>query len=260
MEKVTLITGASKGIGREFAKIFAKNGYSLLLIARTTSELESLQAELKKNYDCESKILSVDLSDPSAVNTIMNTFKNEMPKLEILINNAGFGDAKKFTDMTESDVNGMLAVNIQILTQLTYRILPFMLSKKSGKILNVSSTAAFSPGPYMAMYYASKSYVLSFSQALYEEYKNDGITVSTLCPGATHTHFASRAGTDKSMLMSGLLPIMTPEKVAAIAYDGLMKNKRVIIPGFFNKLSVFLMWLTPTFINLKILAKMDKPS
>lgn len=259
MEKIALITGASKGIGREFANVFAKNGYSLLLIARTTSELEKLQSELKSKYQCESKILSLDLSQPQCVDTIMTAFQEEIPKIEVLVNNAGFGFAKKFTDIAEQDIDGMLAVNINVLTKLTYRVLPFMTAKKSGKILNVASTAAFAPGPYMAVYYATKAYVLSFSEALYEEYAEDGVTISALCPGVTKTSFQARAGMEKTVIMSGLLPMMSAEEVANIGYDGLMKGKRVIITGVMNKITVFFMQFMPSFITAKMTAILDKP-
>ncbi|MBA3661545.1 MAG: SDR family oxidoreductase [Gammaproteobacteria bacterium] len=257
MSKLVLITGASKGIGRELAIVFARHHYSLILIARNLNELQVLQSELKEKYQCEAKILSLDLSEVSAVSTILSTFKAELPQLDILINNAGFGIAKKFTEISYQDVNEMIALNITALTDLTYQILTFMQAKKSGKILNVASTAAYTPGPYMSLYYASKAFVLSLSEGLYEEYKNDGIVVSTLCPGLTRTSFQSRAGMKNSVLVKGMFPGMTASQVAEIAYDDLEKNKSVIITGIFNKLSVLLMKLTPRFVGRKIMAKLN---
>jgi len=259
MEKIALITGASKGIGKALAEVFARNGYSLLLVARSTAELTQIQTDLKTKYQCESKILSVDLSQPESVDTIMNTFKDEISRLDVLVNNAGFGAAKKFTDMTAEEVSGMVEVNIAALTRLTYKVLPFMTARKSGKILNLASTAAFAPGPYMAVYYASKAYVLSFSQALHEEYRKDGVTVSALCPGLTTTEFHARAGTDKTYLFSGIMLAMTAEKVAEIGYNGLMKQRRVIISGIMNKMAIFMMWLTPSFLLVKATALLDRP-
>ncbi len=256
---MALITGASKGIGRELAKVFAKNGYSLILIARTTSELESLQQELKNTYQCTSKILPLDLSESNAVDEIMNTFKEDIINLDVLVNNAGFGKSSKFTNMSKEDVEGMLAVNIRVLTELTYRVLPYMTAKKQGKILNVASIAAYAPGPYMAMYYATKAYVLSFSVALYEEYKNDGVIISALCPGYTETEFQARAGLKGAAMMDRMFPIMTAEQVATIGYDQLMKNKSVIITGMINKIFVFLLWLFPQSLNAKITAMICKP-
>lgn len=260
MEKIALITGASKGIGKEFAEVFAKNGYSLLLVARNVSELEQLQQDLKNKYQCESKILSVDLAKPESINLIMDAFKNEMTQVEVLINNAGLGYANKFLDISYEETVTMMEVNIVALTKLTHRVLPFMLMRKSGKILNVASIAAYFPGPYMAVYYASKAYVLSFSQALREEYKKAGIHVSVLCPGVTKTAFQKRAGLQHAALTnSPFIPMMSAAKVANIAYKGLQRNKRVIIPGFFNQLNVFFSWLFPSLITGKITGLLQKP-
>jgi hypothetical protein len=258
MEKLALITGASKGIGKALAYEFAKHGFSLLLVARNTKELQQLQAELKTQYTCDSKILSLDLSTEDSVEKLLETFKEDLPKLDILINNAGFGIAKKFTDMASQDVHDLLMLNINNLTELCYRLLPFMQARKNGKILNVASTAAYTPGPYMAMYYASKAYVLSFSRALYEEYKAEGITVATLCPGVTPTHFGERAGTNRTRLTKGSMPVMSAEKVAKIAYRDLMRDKAIIITGFMNKMLVFLMRLLPNGVLVKITAPLNK--
>jgi len=258
MKKSVLITGASKGIGKDLAKVFAKNGYSLILIARTTLELENLKNNLLQEYQCEVKILSVDLNQMDSVDIICNTFSKELSDLDILINNAGYGIMKKFHELDESDVDGIVNVNMRALTKLTYRILPYMLAKKSGKILNVASTAAFVPGPYMAMYFASKAFVLSLSEALFEEYRKDGITVSTLCPGVTRTSFQKRAGMENSRMVSGMLPIMSSDTVAKMAYDGLLKNKRVIVTGWFNKVTILLMRFIPNSIILKFNAMLEK--
>jgi short-subunit dehydrogenase len=255
MKKTALITGASKGIGKAFAEVFAKNGYSLILIARTTQELENVKNDLANRYQCDSKILSVDVSEPNSVDTIMNAFKDDIPTLDVLVNNAGYGISQKFTDMHAEDVHGMMAVNIQFLTNLTYAILPYMVKNNRGKILNVASIAAFVPGPFMAMYYASKAYVLSLSESLHEEYKKNGISISALCPGVTKSSFHERAG--HSSMTSGSIPIMSAESVAEIGYQGLMKNKRVVVSGLLNQLIVFLMKFVPNALLVKITAKMD---
>ncbi len=259
MNKSVLITGASKGIGKELAFVFAKNGYELILIARTTSELELIKNTIMQKYHSGVSILSLDLSLENASDIIVETFQDKLKNLSILINNAGYGLAAKFTDMPFEDVQGMLAVNINVLTKLTYRILPFMLANKSGKVLNVASIAAYTPGPYMAMYYASKSYVLSFSEALHEEYWKNGITISALCPGITPTSFQERAGIAKTRMMDGSIPILTAEEVANIAYNGLMKNKPVIITGFFNKIAVLFLTMLPRSWITKISAFVNKP-
>ncbi len=258
MEKIALITGASKGIGKAFAEVFARNGYSLLLVARSTPELTAIQTDLKAKYQCDVKILSADLAQPESVDLIADTFKEEMGRLDVLVNNAGFGAAKKFVDMTPDEVSGMVEVNMAALTRLTYKVLPGMLARKSGKVLNVASTAAFIPGTYMAVYYASKAYVLSLSQALNEECRKEGVTVSTLCPGLTVSEFHARAGTDRTNLMGGMIPAMTAEKVAEIGYNGMMKGKRVIVSGLINKIGIFFMWLTPGFLAVKMTAMLDR--
>jgi uncharacterized protein len=256
MENIAVITGASKGIGKAFADIFAKNGYSLVLIARHQDELETLQKELRQKYACDVKVLAVDLAQPSFADTIMAALQADLANIEVLVNNAGYGLAKKFDEMPEQDVDGI--VNVLALSKLAYKILPFMVKKKRGKILNVASTAAYLPGPYMAVYYASKAYVLSFSQAIYEEYKGDGITISVLCPGVTKTFFQARAGMQGLSVLK-LFPSMTAEEVAAIGYHGLMKNKRVIISGILNKLIVMSLFFTPSFISAKITGMLENP-
>lgn len=260
MDKLALITGASRGIGKALAESFAKNGYSLILTARGMNELTVLQAELKSKYQCEAKIYSVDLASPTGADDLVQACGDDLSKIDVLVNNAGFGAAKKFNDMSADEMNGMIEVNIGAVTRLTYSIIPHMLARKSGRILNLASTAAYAPGPYMAMYYASKAYVLSLSQALHEEFAKDGISISTLCPGPTMTGFSVRAGTDKSLLTSKMImPQMTAEAVADAAYRGLMNGKRVIIPGIMNKISVILMWLAPTFLALKVIPYLNKP-
>lgn len=259
MNKSVLITGASKGIGKELAIIFAQNGYSLLLLGREMDELEQLQKDLENKYHCSVKIFSVDFNNPESIDIIMNTFQDDIDKLDVFVNNAGLGLLKKFTDMPQEELASILTVNIVMHTQLLYRILSVMKAKKSGKILNVGSIAGLMPGPYMSVYYASKAYVVSLSKALRREFKNDGIHISALCPGVTQTAFLYRAQMDKSLILSGIVPIMSAEKVASIAYRGLMRNKGIIIPGVMNKVSVFLAWLMPTFIVTKVLSLLQKP-
>ena len=258
MEKVALITGASKGIGKELANVFARKGYSLILIARNIKELEMLQSNLSDKYHVNVKILSVDLANPNSVEMIASTFREELPKLDVLVNNAGVGLIKRFTDLPAHELNDMLEVNVTALTRLTYRVLPHMVAKKNGRILNVASTAAYMPGPYMAVYYASKAYVLSFSESIYEEYKKFGITVSALCPGMTQTPFLERAGMQDTPMWNGM-PKMSAVKVAETAFKGLMRKKRVIVPGAMNKLMVFLSWISPRFMTAKVTAGLQKP-
>jgi short-subunit dehydrogenase len=253
MNKIALITGASQGIGKEFATICARNGYSLILVARSADLLTALQNDLKNNYHSEVKILSLDLSQPDSVDKLYETFKDDMPNVEILVNNAAFGIVSNLQDMIAEDVRGMIELNIAALTKLTYKLLPHMIAKKNGKILNVASTAAFAPGPNMAMYFASKAYVLSLSEALHEECREQGVTVSVLCPGPTATEFGKRSGTSKTSFAK--LSKMSASVVADQGYQGLMKGERVIITGTKNKFTAFIMWLVPHFISLRLISR-----
>ncbi|VVC75720.1 Sulfoacetaldehyde reductase [Aquicella siphonis] len=259
MEKIALITGATRGIGKALAEIFARHGYSLILIARNAEELRQIQADLQTRFQCQSRILSADLAKADSITLIMETFRDEMNQVDVLINNAGFGFAKSFTDISLEDTTAMLDVNVSALTRLSHAVLPYMQARRRGHVLNVASTAAYAPGPYMAVYYASKAYVLSFSEALYEEYKNAGVSISVLCPGVTRTSFQERAGMQDTLMVSGMLPVMTAEKVAQLAYKGMIKKQRLIIPGVMNKLLVLSMRLSPGWLSAKITGWLDKP-
>jgi short-subunit dehydrogenase len=258
MTKIALITGASKGLGKEFSYIFARNGYALILVARSADELTNLQAELKAKYQCEAKIYPVDLSLPDSVDQLYNAFKDDFINLDVLVNNAGFGMVRKFTDMEAEDVRGMVELNVAALTKLSYKVLPHMVTRKSGKILNVASTAAFAPGPYIAEYFATKAYVLSLSEGLSEEFKSDGITISVLCPGPTRTEFFKRSGST-GFSSSASPAAASAAEVAEIGYQELLRGKRVIIPGLMNKSQAFLMWLLPHWLSLKLIASKIKP-
>ena len=255
---IALITGASKGIGKAFAEIFAREGYSLILVARNHQALMTLQAELKEKYKTASKIIATDLSIDKNIDTLMQEIENDLPNINILINNAGYGIASSFADTEHQEMTGMIDLNITALTRLTHHILPHMLARKTGKIMNVASIAAFMPGPDYAVYYATKAYVLSFSLALYEECQQHGITISALCPGPTITDFIQRSGSDKTLIHSKYMSPETPESVAEAGFRGLMKGKAQIIPGVRNKIRVFLGWLTPNFLLLKVVAMINK--
>lgn len=260
MEKLALITGASRGIGKALAEVFARNGYSLMLTARSKDELAALQNELQTKYQTNTKIYAIDLATPTGADDLIKACGDDFAKIDVLINNAGFGTAKKFHEMPETAMQDMVEVNIAALTKLTYHILKSMVARKNGSILNVASTAAFAPGPYMAEYFATKAYVLYLTRALHEEYAKDGVTLSVLCPGPTITGFSKRAGSDKSLLTNRfVMPQMTADIVANAAYSGLMKGKQVIIPGIFNKISAILMTLIPNFISMKITGLVNRP-
>ena len=238
----TLITGASGGIGHDLAILAAADGKNLVLVARSAEKLEQLAATIRNNNKTEVITIEADLSDESGVNTLISEIVKQDIQINTLINNAGFGDFGDFANADLTKNMEMIRLNIGALTQLSHFALQGMLKTGNGKIMNVASTAAFMPGPGMAVYYASKAYVLSFSEALTRELKGSGITVTALCPGPTDTGFAASAGLGKS-LMHRMLPPATSMQVAKSGYRAMMKGTAIEIPGFINKLST----ITPRF-------------
>jgi uncharacterized protein len=236
--KTALITGASGGIGYNLAEIFTQQGYNLVLVARNESKLQHIKSEWEQKYNIQIHILAKDLSLPSASQEIYNSIQSKNISIDVLVNNAGFGWRGYFAEMKESDVLEMIQVNITSLAHLTRLLLPQMIERKSGKILNVASTAAFQPGPEMAIYYATKAFVLSFSEALSEEVRTCGITVTTLCPGPTDTKFQARANMANTQLFRRMA-VMNSKDVAAAGYRALMNGKRVVVPGMINNLGVW---------------------
>ncbi|NUM32772.1 MAG: SDR family oxidoreductase [Bacteroidetes bacterium] len=235
MKKTALITGASRGIGRELAIIFARENCNLVILARSIDLLESLKTELQAKYKIEVYVIVKDLSKPQSPLEIFEELKQKSIKIDYLVNNAGFG---KYGFLHESGSNieqSMINVNILSLSLLTKLFLNEMVKTGFGKILNVSSVAAFQPGPLMAVYFASKSYVLSFSQALHNEVKDFGITVTALCPGPTKSNFLSNAKLEKSRLFKGG-NVAKAADVALFGYRAMMKGKPVAIHGLINKI------------------------
>lgn len=233
MENV-LITGATSGIGYEFAKVFAKNKYNLLLCSRNKESLAKIKSELSEEYKVEVNIFAKDLSNKEDVKELHEEVAAKGITVDILINNAGAGYVGEFIKEDYERDENIMQLNMNALTYLTKVFAKDMVRRKKGSILNVASTGSYHPGPYTAVYYATKAYVLSFTEALSEELKQYNITVSALCPGATKTNFSKNAGKkDNSNAMS-------PQFVAQKGYEGLMKNKGTIIPGFQYKLFVLL--------------------
>jgi short-subunit dehydrogenase len=227
-----LITGASGGIGYELAKLFARDHHNLVLVARSADRLAQVAAELQAQ-GVTVKTIALDLAAPPAPKFLFDQLQREGVAIDILVNNAGFGAFGEFAQMPEDEILGQIALNITALTQLTRLFLPSMMQRRGGKIMNVASTAAFQPGPLMAVYYATKAYVLSFSEAIANELHNSGVTVTCFCPGATHTGFAKRAGTEKSRLFKQL-GAMSSEKVALDGYRALMEGRTLAISGAHN--------------------------
>ena len=236
-ENYVLITGASEGIGRELAEVFAKKQYNLVLTARNEQKLKQIQIKLIHDYNIKVKIISADLALPESPQNIYDFLQKEKIHIDILINNAGFGEYGGFTEIEWQREKSMIQLNITALTELSKLFLPPMLEKNQGKIMNVASTAAFFPGPRMAVYYATKAYVLSFSEALSSEMSGKNITVTALCPGPTESQFSQRARLDSSRLFDNpLMHMMSSKEVAEYGYNALMKGKCVAIPGMSNQL------------------------
>ena len=237
--KTVLITGATQGIGFELSKLFAKDGYHLVLVARNEQKLNEIRQTFKTDYDAEVRIIVKDLSKADSAQEIFEQLKLENIIINILINNAGFGHFGRFAE-TDWDVEQrMIQLNITTLTQLTKLFLPDMMALNQGAIMNVASTAAFMPGPLMAVYYATKAFVFSFSQALSNELKDTNITVNTLCPGATETQFARVAEMDESKLFSNpFMSVMDAKTVARMGYKDLMNGKDLTVTGVINKMLV----------------------
>jgi len=230
--QTALITGASAGIGRELAKLFAKGGYSVVLAARNGARLDQFADELQRQFTISVKAFALDLGSASAPQFLFDQVERENIGIDVLVNNAGYGKLGAFADVPLEESLGQIELNITALTHLTKLFLGPMLERKSGKILNVASTAGFQPGPLMAVYYATKAYVISFSEALANELSGSGVTVTCLCPGATDTEFQKRAGTEETLLFK--LRPMTAKAVAQDGYRGLMKGKPLVISGLRN--------------------------
>jgi len=226
-----LITGASSGIGAELAKLCAAGGYGLILVARNGERLGELAGSLAKAHGIEARALVADLADPAAPQSIFERTRRDT--VEILINNAGFGLRGPFAETDWPAESRLIQVNVTALVQLTKLFLPEMLGRRSGRILNVASTAAFVPGPLMAMYYASKAFVLSFSESVANEVEGTGVTLTVVCPGPTRTGFSEAAGIADSKLFKG--SSMGAEEVARIGYRAMMEGKTEAIAGARNR-------------------------
>ena len=238
MSKTALITGASKGIGKELAFLFAKNGCDLVLVARSADTLKTLKEELEESCTVSVHTFVIDLCHPGAAQTVFDAVKAKEIDIDYLVNNAGFGDYGSFLDTAWECYERMITLNITTLTNLTHLFANDWRGRKAGKILNVSSTAAFQPGPMMAVYFATKSFVLHLSEAIGHEFRKEKITVTTLCPGPTRTHFGEVSKMNASQLVKHV-HIADPGDVAALGYKAMMKGKPVVIHGNMNKLAPF---------------------
>lgn len=257
--KTALITGASGGIGYEIAKLFAQDKYDLVLVARNEQRLKELGDALAEEHGIVVRSLAQDLAQLGASEEVFNGVQQMDIKIDVLVNNAGFGAYGFFAESDLSKELDMIQVNIGALTHLTKLFLPGMVQRKSGRILNVASTAAFFPGPIMAVYYASKGYVLSFSEAIANELKGTGVTVTALCPGPTRTGFQSNAAVGNARLFEGS-QLMDAATVAKVGYQGLMRGKTVVIPGLTNQLMCLSTRFSPRSLTARIVRYIQESS
>jgi short-subunit dehydrogenase len=231
--KTALITGASGGIGYELAGLFAADHYNLVLVARSAGKLAQLADELQRQHGISAKAVALDLAAAPAPQFLFDQLQREGVAIDVLVNNAGYGKFGEFAKVPLEESLGQIQLNVTALTHLSRLFLPPMLERRAGRIMNVASTAGFLPGPLMAVYYATKAYVISFSEALANEVSGAGITVTCLCPGPTDTGFQGRAGTENTMLFRKLQPA-DAKSVARDGYRGLMAGKTLVISGFRN--------------------------
>lgn len=249
-----LITGASSGIGRELAGLLARDGHDVVLVARSELRLQALAEELRAAHGVQATVLPADLAAPSAADEIAAELERRGLEIEVLVNCAGFNVYGAFATTDAERELQMLQVNVVSLTRLTKLLLPAMLRRGSGRILNIGSTGSFAPGPFDAVYCASKAFVLSFTEALAEELEGTGVTATALCPGPTATEFAERAGMTGTPLFRGR--VARAAEVAAIGYRAMMRGRRVVVPGLGNMLLTFSVRLSPRTMVASIGRKM----
>lgn len=252
MKKTALITGASSGIGLELAKLFAKDGHNVVLVARSESKLQALALDLRTRYGVEALVLPLDLSDVKQVDSLYPTLQTKGIHIHFLVNNAGFGDYALFHEADAAKTQQMLDVNIQALTRLSQQFVKPMVENKFGRIMNVASTAAFQPGPLMAVYYASKAYVLSLSEAMHNELEGTGVSVTALCPGPTESGFQDAADMNSSKLLKRI-PMASASSVAQYGYRALLAGKMTAIPGLLNNIGVQALRITPRAWAVKLI-------
>jgi uncharacterized protein len=232
LAETALVTGASVGIGLELAKLLAADGHNLVLVSRDLQKLNSVACELRKGGAGEVRVIARDLAEPESCGQIADELAAQNVAVDILINNAGFGVHGLFWEADLKRQLDMVQVNVTALTHLTRLFLPGMIQRRRGKVMNVSSMAAFVPGPFMAGYYASKAYVMSLSVALSDECRGRGVSVTAVCPGPTRTEFHTRAQITDTKLFRGQL--MSAQRVAEIGYRGMLRGKPLVITGRMN--------------------------
>jgi len=252
-----LVTGATSGIGLELATLLARDGHDVALVARTRERLDVVARGLSEEFGVRATVLRSDLTRTEAPAEIFDELEARAIALDVLVNDAGFGVHGRFSATPLGRDLAMIQVNIAALTELTKRALPGMLERRRGRILNVASTAAFQPGPLMAVYYASKAYVLSFSEALSNELSGTGVTVTALCPGPTITEFQKAAGVERTALFTGPL-VMDAAAVARAGYRGMRRGQRLVIPGVANSVLVQALRVSPRRLATAIIRRIQE--
>ncbi len=252
---VTLVTGASGGIGADFARVFAYHGHDLALVARSKDRLEALASEIAATSRPRPLLIVADLTEKDAIDTVAAQLQAADANVDILVNNAGYGLAGVVTGLDAQDELGIIDLNVRALVDLTLRFAPQIRAAKGG-ILNVASIAAYMPGPGMAVYYASKAFVRSFSLALWQEMRRDGVTVTLLCPGLTLTGFQARANFKVTHSMARFAGA-SPMEVAEAGYAGLVAKRRVVVPGIINRIFIIIVPLLPDALILPVVAHMQ---
>jgi len=259
---VALVTGASAGIGVELARVFAREGHDLVLVARRTEPMQQLAAELEKSFGAKSLVVGADLTASDAARVVKKAVDDAGLAVDVLVNNAGFGLTGVFHELPGDAQAQMVGLNCTTLTTLSHAFLPGMVERKRGGILNVASTAGFQPGPFMATYYATKAYVVSLSHALNEELRGTGVHVTALCPGFTVTEFAKVASAHgkENRLFNGEFGALSAKDVAEAGYRALKANRRTTIPGLLNRVAAASTHVTPTALLLKIARRLNTPA
>jgi short-subunit dehydrogenase len=255
MQQTALITGASSGIGYELAKLMANKGYHLVLIARNTKPLEEIANSMKGKINV--LVIGKDLSEEKAPQEIFDELQKKNITVDILVNNAGFGDFGKFAETDWKKEKMMIDLNVRSLSEMTKLFLPAMVKRKSGRIMNLASTASFQPGPLMAVYYATKAYVLFFTEAIAEELKGSGVTVTALCPGPTRSGFQAAASLENSKLVKDR-KLPTAKEVAEYGYKAMLRGKVVAIHGFMNRMMAMSPRFSPRALVRKTVMKLQE--
>jgi short-subunit dehydrogenase len=257
---IALITGASAGIGRELALRFAGRGYGVVLVARDEARLAAVKQEIASRHGVTATVLCADLADPAAPGRIAAACREQRLEIDVLVNNAGFGTVGPFHSTDHSREADLVQVNVTALVRLTSHFLPAMVGRRRGGVLNVASTAGFQAGPNMAGYYASKAYVVSFTEALAVELRGTGVTASVLCPGPTRTEFQHRAGMSQTgVTIARDFVLMDAAVVADAGIRGFLRGTTIILPGWHNRLGVLAVKFLPRAFTRRVVAELNRP-